>query len=136
MSDPIAPNPEAGKELLSSLGGEIIDIDTDELRELAASLLGYAETFAALAQTTDAIGDTAKSEAAAFTRDHAPAPIYNDVVEGLAHTGDKYRTELTKLADQLRSDAAALAWIAEQTEIQESDSAASIDSIDSDVYTT
>lgn len=134
MSSPIAPDPKAGKELLSSLGGESIEIDTDELRSLSTTLGGYADTFEALAKHTDTIGETVKSEAAAFTRDNSPAPIYADTVSGLEHTGDKYKQELTKLAEQLRSDAAALIWIADQSETGESENAAAISGIDGEVY--
>lgn len=135
MSDPIAPDPKAGQALKDSLGGESIDIDSDQLRELSVQLNGFADTFTALAAHVSTIGDTAESEAAAFTRDHAPAPIYKDVVESLRATGSGYSTQLTKLADQLRSDAAAMVWIADQTETNEADSAANIGAIESDVFT-
>lgn len=135
MSAPIAPDPQAGQALKDSLGGEEIDIDPDQLRDLSVQLNGFADTFTALATHVSTIGDTAETEASSFTRDHGPAPIYEEVVASLRTTGTGYSEQLTKLAHQLRSDAAAMVWIADQTETNEADSAANIGAIESDVFT-
>lgn len=130
---PVTADPTAGKHLLGST--DVLTIDPDQLRSLSSKLENLADSFAALSTEAEGLRGKIASEAARFTRSNQPAPIYADTVEGLAHTGDKYRDELKKLSDQLRYDAGGLLWIADQHESNEADAKSSFEDIDADVYT-
>jgi len=130
---PVTADPVAGKSLLGST--DVITIDPDQLRSLASRLENLAGEFSTLSDEAGGLRDQVTSEAAKFTRKNEPAPIYADTVQGLTHTGDKYRDELKKLASQLRYDAGGLMWIAEQHDANEATAQSNFNAIDSDVQT-
>lgn len=131
---PVTADPTAGKSLLGST--DVLTIDSEQLRSLASKLESLATEFSALSDEAGGLRDTITTEAAQFTRKNEPAPIYADTVEGLKHTGDKYRDELRKLSDQLRYDAGGLLWIADQHDTNEENAESAINSVDADVQTT
>lgn len=111
MTEYSAETIEAGKKFIESMGN--ITIDPDELRVVARRMKTHAENLAPIATSASNISSTASAQAAEFTRNHQPAPIYADTITGLKHTGTAFKTNIDKIATQLSSDAELLRYVAD-----------------------
>lgn len=126
----IIPNADAGKAMKSSMGSAVIDIDGDELRDLAEKLQAHADNMRPLLSASTQIGETAVSEAQQFTTDGKPAPVYANTVAGLSNVSTQFSGEITKVIEQLESDASGLVWIANANDETQDEAAKKTSTID------
>ena len=126
----IIPNADAGKAMKSSMGNAVIDIDGDELRDLAEKLQAHADNMRPLLSASTQIGETAVSEAQQFTTDGKPAPVYANTVAGLSNVSTQFSGEITKVIEQLESDASGLVWIANANDETQDEAAKKTATID------
>lgn len=127
---PIQPNPEAGKALQSAVGSDVIQINSEELRRVANSLQSQAYDLRELHSECDGINDSAEKQAAEFTEDRQPAPIYRDTVDSLKNVGTRLKEEISRVIGQLEHDAAGLMWLADQHDANEQSNVDSVNKID------
>jgi hypothetical protein len=125
-----APNETSGKQLQSALGSDVIQINSDELRGVAVAMQGQAYELEQLKSDCGKINEAAERQAAEFTEDRQPAPIYGETVTALKTVGTRIEEEIDKIIKQLKHDAAGLMWVADQHDANEEHNASSVNKID------
>ena len=135
MATEIKPNADAGKKLKTEMGSDVIDIDSDELLSIASQFQAHADNMRPLIASSAKIGETAETEAKQFTTDYEPAPVYGTTVTSLKKVSSHFSTQITKVIEQLESDAGALVWIAKNNDQTQEDNAKKVKNIDTDTVT-
>jgi hypothetical protein len=126
------PNEKAGKALLKSMG-DVIDIDSETLRDTARLFQSRAEHLSTTKTTVDGINSSADSESETFISQHAPDGIYSTAVSSLKSIGTKFGSEIDKAKAKLETDAGALMWIAEHHDSTETENEHSMQDIPDEV---
>lgn len=118
---------EKGKALSNLLGDDILTFKPEVIRKFADDLDSHAASLTGLAgEPLQNLGTVLSEKAKAFTSEKQQSPIYGGTIEAMVHTTDKYRRNLSALANQLIDDSASLRWIAEAIESQEESSSLEI----------
>lgn len=99
--------------LKNELGGGITALDPTQLMALHDALVAKAGTYRSAASEAQTMSSTAKTEAATFRSEYTPDAIYQDTVDALTGSGDKFHTSLINLADAMENDADGAKWFAE-----------------------
>ncbi|TXH11160.1 MAG: hypothetical protein E6R04_03100 [Spirochaetes bacterium] len=123
-------NEAAGKNLQAALGDEVIQINSDELRSVAVKMQAQAYALEQLKAECQGINDAAERQAAEYTEDREPAPIYRDTVDALKTVGTRIEEEIDKVIKQLEHDSSALSWIADAHDANEKDNVNKINQVD------
>jgi hypothetical protein len=116
-----------GVAVARAVGDAVFQASPSRIRQFATELREHAQNLRTLTgEPLVKVSDSLNREAQAFTTDHQVPPIYTDTVAALTTTTDRFKVNLTSLADQLDGDSDALTWLANMIENDQEALAASI----------
>ena len=109
--------------LKNELGDGITALNPTQLMALHDALVAKAGTYRSAATEAQTMSSTAKTEAATFRSEYTPDAIYQDTVDALTESGDKFHTSLINIADAMENDADGAKWFAEHQQNNDADAA-------------
>lgn len=134
MTELPKPNEKLGRSMIDAVinSGTTITIDEDVLRSVATSMVEHAEKYEALAAKKDEGITNTENKGKEGTRSGDVAPIHKPGVTSLNGVYTKVSKQLITFANTLRTDAAALVWIADQNAANENARVKDIEQVDGD----
>lgn len=132
MTELPKPNEKLGRSMIDAVinSGTTITIDEDVLRSVATSMVEHAEKYEALAAKKDEGITNTENKGKEGTRSGDVAPIHKPGVTSLNGVYTKVSKQLITFANTLRTDAAALVWIADQNAANENARVKDIEQVD------